>query len=178
MSELVDEADSRSQGHLASTRLKPRWATGTRSASTGIAPSQSRRYFGGGYSLPRAYRDVRPAKAPLNLPSHQVETSGQKFFLKVQGAFSNFMRLKEALAELKPGKKVIFQLNNAFLLDHTVMEYLHDFQHNYEAQGGKCEFIGHEYHDAFSEHPLAARRMNPNTACKFIRSRPPPRTAF
>ncbi len=76
--------------------------------------------------------------------------------------FSNFMALKTALANLKPGKTVIFQLNNAYLIDHTVMEFIHDFQHNYEAQGGQCRFFGMEYHDVFSEHPLAVRRMKRN----------------
>lgn len=76
--------------------------------------------------------------------------------------FSNFMSLKTALANLQPGKMVIFQLNNAYLIDHTVMEFIHDFQHNYEAQGGQCQFFGMEYHDVFSEHPLAVRRMKRN----------------
>ncbi|MDD5581158.1 MAG: SulP family inorganic anion transporter [Methylobacter sp.] len=73
--------------------------------------------------------------------------------------FSNFMALKNALAHLEKGKTVIFQLNNAYMLDHTVMEFIHDFQHDYEAQGGKCEFLGLEYHDTYSRHPLAVRRM-------------------
>ena len=73
--------------------------------------------------------------------------------------FSNFMALKNALATIESGKTVVFQLNDAYLLDHTVMEFFHDFQHNYEGQGGKCQFLGMEYHDAFSEHPLAVRRM-------------------
>ncbi len=59
--------------------------------------------------------------------------------------FSNFMSLKTALANLENGKTVIFQMNNTYLLDHTVMEFLHDFQHNYEGQGGKCVFFGMEY---------------------------------
>jgi hypothetical protein len=72
------------------------------------------------------------------------------------------MSLKTALANLENGKTVIFQLNNAYLIDHTVMEFIHDFQHNYEGQGGQCQFIGMEYHDTFSEHPLAVRRMKRN----------------
>lgn len=76
--------------------------------------------------------------------------------------FSNFMPLKTALAHLENGKTVIFQLNNAYMLDHTVMEFIHDFQHNYERQGGQCKFFGMEYHDTFSEHPLAVRRMKRN----------------
>ncbi|CAA9890459.1 MFS superfamily sulfate permease-like transporter [Candidatus Methylobacter favarea] len=73
--------------------------------------------------------------------------------------FSNFMALKNALASLEKGKTVIFQLNNAYMLDHTVMEFIHDFQHDYEAEGGKCKFLGLEYHDTYSKHPLAVRRM-------------------
>ncbi|MDD5462329.1 MAG: SulP family inorganic anion transporter [Methylococcales bacterium] len=73
--------------------------------------------------------------------------------------FSNFMSLKTALANLEKGETVIFQMNNAYLLDHTVMEFLHDFQHKYEGNGGKCIFYGLEYHDTYSRHPLAARRM-------------------
>lgn len=76
--------------------------------------------------------------------------------------FSNFMSLKTALANLENGKRVMFQLNNAYLIDHTVMEFIHDFQHNYEGQGGQCQFFGMEYHDTFSEHPLAVRRMKRN----------------
>ncbi|MGR9012661.1 MAG: SulP family inorganic anion transporter [Gammaproteobacteria bacterium] len=76
--------------------------------------------------------------------------------------FSNFMSLKTALANLESGKRVMFQLNNAYLIDHTVMEFIHDFQHNYEGQGGQCQFFGMEYHDTFSEHPLAVRRMKRN----------------
>jgi MFS superfamily sulfate permease-like transporter len=76
--------------------------------------------------------------------------------------FSNFMSLKTALANLENGKTVIFQMNNTYLLDHTVMEFLHDFQHDYEGSGGKCVFLGMETHDTYSRHPLAARKMKPN----------------
>ncbi|MCX7088337.1 MAG: SulP family inorganic anion transporter [Methylococcales bacterium] len=74
--------------------------------------------------------------------------------------FSNFIALKNALAQLEPGKRVVFQLNNAYMIDHTVMEFLHDFEHNYATHGGgTCEFIGMETHDTYSKHPLAVRRM-------------------
>ncbi|HEY8098051.1 MAG TPA: SulP family inorganic anion transporter, partial [Methylobacter sp.] len=92
------------------------------------------------------------------------EKDFQTVVVSIVGAaiFSNFMSLKTALANLENGKIVIFQLNNAYLIDHTVMEFIHDFQHSYEGQGGQCRFYGMEYHDTFSEHPLAARRMKPN----------------
>lgn len=81
--------------------------------------------------------------------------------VEIAGAaiFSNFLKLKDALARLENGRKVIFQLNNAYLIDHTVMEYLHHFQHVYESRGGSCRFLGMEYHDTYSRHPLAVRKM-------------------
>jgi MFS superfamily sulfate permease-like transporter len=90
-----------------------------------------------------------------------IESRDGTLVVSIVGAaiFSNFLSLKTALANLEHGKTVVFQLNNAYLIDHTVMEFLHDFQHNYERQGGKCRFLGMEYHDTFSEHPLAVRRM-------------------
>ena len=79
----------------------------------------------------------------------------------IEGAaiFSNFMALKAELAKVLDGQTIVFQLNNAYLLDHTVMEFFHDFQHKYEARGGHCKFLGIEYHDPYSDHPLAARKL-------------------
>ena len=79
----------------------------------------------------------------------------------IQGAavFSNFMALKEALAQIEHGKTLIFDKSAVTLIDHTVMEFFHEFQHDYEAQGGHCEFQGLDAHESFSDHPLAARRI-------------------
>ena len=88
----------------------------------------------------------------------QKEPDAIKVTIEGSAVFSNFMPLKTALANLEKGKTVIFQLNNTYLLDHTVMEFFHHFQHDYELLGGKCEFFGMEYHDAYSEHPLAIRK--------------------
>ncbi len=86
--------------------------------------------------------------------------------IEIRGAaiFSNLLGLKDALMALEPGKTLIFQLNDAYLLDHTMMEFFHDFQHDYEAEGGHCQFVGMEYHEAFADHPLAARRNKQNLA--------------
>lgn len=84
--------------------------------------------------------------------------------IEIVGAaiFSNFLALKSALAGIEKGKKIIFQLTNAYMIDHTVMEFMHDFQHDYEAEGGKCLFLGMDYHDTYSRHPLAVRKMKPD----------------
>ncbi|MDP2902153.1 MAG: SulP family inorganic anion transporter [Methylovulum sp.] len=72
--------------------------------------------------------------------------------------FSNFLPLKQALATLEKGKTIIFDFTEGYLIDHTVMEFIHDFRLNYEAQGGQCQKIGQAL-ETFSDHALAARLM-------------------
>ncbi|MGZ8184956.1 MAG: SulP family inorganic anion transporter [Methylobacter sp.] len=72
--------------------------------------------------------------------------------------FSNFLPLKKALARLEPGKTIIFDFSEGYMIDHTVMEFIHDFRQHYEAQGGHCQKVGHAL-ETFSDHALAARLM-------------------
>lgn len=72
--------------------------------------------------------------------------------------FSNFLPLKQSLATLEQGKTVVFDFSDGYLIDHTVMEFIHDFKLNYEAQGGQCQKIGQAM-ETFSDHALAARLM-------------------
>lgn len=90
----------------------------------------------------------------------QKNTDAEAYILKLQdpAIFSNFLPLKKALSELEAGKTVIIDLSEGFLIDHTVMEFLHDFSHDYEASGGHCEQQGAPI-IPFSGHALAARIM-------------------
>lgn len=72
--------------------------------------------------------------------------------------FSNFLPLKKALAGLEPGKTIIFDFTDGYLIDHTVMEFIHDFRRNYEDRGGHCRKVGKAL-ETFSDHALAARLM-------------------
>jgi MFS superfamily sulfate permease-like transporter len=87
-------------------------------------------------------------------------TNANAYVVEVWDAviFSNFLALKNELAKLDNNKSVFIVLTNTSLIDHTVMEFFHDFEHNYEAHGGSCKFIGLEGHEPYSEHPLAARK--------------------
>ncbi|MDQ7090480.1 MAG: SulP family inorganic anion transporter [Methylococcales bacterium] len=88
------------------------------------------------------------------------ETHSDTFDVELNGSavFSNFLPLKKALNELPRGKKIILNLSNAYLIDHTVMEFFHDFMRDYQLHGGQCEQIGNSIHK-FSDHDLAARLM-------------------
>ncbi len=72
--------------------------------------------------------------------------------------FSNFLSLKSSLTELPRGKTIVIDLSNADFIDHTVMEFIHEFCTDYEKRGGHCEIHGLEVHEPVSAHPLAARR--------------------
>ncbi len=72
--------------------------------------------------------------------------------------FSNFLALKSSLAELPQGKKIVIDLSHADFIDHTVMEFIHEFCEDYEKRGGHCVIHGLEAHEAVSPHPLAARK--------------------
>lgn len=86
------------------------------------------------------------------------EQNTQQLTLKGSALFSNFLPLKAALLLLPKAQKLKFDFTQAYLIDHTVMEFLQQFTGNYEAQGGHCEFIGEAW-QKFSPHQLAARLM-------------------
>lgn len=91
------------------------------------------------------------------------ETDQDNIRVKLNGSalFTNFLPFKKALDQLPAGKNVTLDLSNAYLIDHTVMEYMHDFMHDYESRGGHCQQIGDAIH-SFSDHDLAARLMTPD----------------
>lgn len=91
----------------------------------------------------------------------QTLQSDGAVLIKIQGAaiFSNFLSLKETLAAMEKGKTIIFECSGVTLIDHSVMEFFHEFQHDYQSQGGICELSGLDQHETFSDHPLAARRL-------------------
>lgn len=80
--------------------------------------------------------------------------------IKVSGSaiFSNFISLKSELAALPNGKTVIFDLTDAYLIDHTVMEFIDHYRDDYIARGGRCEIHGLEKHETYADHELAARK--------------------
>jgi len=89
-----------------------------------------------------------------------ITEDGENITMKLvdSAIFANFLPLKKALGALPSGKNVTLDLSNAYLIDHTVMEYFHDFKHDYESDGGHCQQIGDTAH-TYSDHELSARLM-------------------
>lgn len=99
----------------------------------------------------------------LIAPCYRLQTTQEGVWtVKVSGAavFSNFLGLKSQMAALPAGASVTFDVSDAELIDHTVMEFISHFQEDYRARGGRCEISGLNALDALGEHPLAARRRS------------------
>lgn len=79
--------------------------------------------------------------------------------IRVRGSaiFSNFLDLKSALAGWPAGKTVVFDLSDAYLIDHTVMDFIDRFRDDTVARGGHCEIYGIALHKTYGDHVLAAR---------------------
>ena len=72
-------------------------------------------------------------------------------------AFTNLLHLKEKLEAMPAGMDVKIDLRRTRLVDHSAMEFLEGFQHDYERSGGRVSLEGLEGHRSQSAHPLAAR---------------------
>jgi MFS superfamily sulfate permease-like transporter len=104
-------------------------------------------------------RGVSP-KNMLQISYHVEQKDKDTWIFRISGSaiFSNFISLKTEVSEVPEGKTVIFDLTDAYLIDHTVMELIDQFRQDYIAHGGHCEIEGLDRQVPFSEHVLAARR--------------------
>jgi len=104
-------------------------------------------------------RGLKPSNV-FSLAYHVKQTDSQTYHIAVSGAavFSNFISLKSLLADFPEQKTVFFDLTEADLIDHTVMEFIHHFAEEYNHAGGKCEIVGLDDHHSYSDHHLAVRR--------------------
>ncbi|WP_020482899.1 SulP family inorganic anion transporter [Methylomonas sp. MK1] len=89
-----------------------------------------------------------------------LQADADTYHIEVSGAavFSNFITLKSLLADFPQRKIVFFDLTEANLIDHTVMEFIHHFAEDYKQAGGRCEIVGLDDHESYSDHHLSARR--------------------
>lgn len=100
-----------------------------------------------------------PISSMFKAPT-QVSFEGNEYLVEIDKAavFSNFLGIKQKLEEIPVGFHVTIDLKNTKLVDHSVMESLYHFQHDYEASGGKVNIIGLDDHKPASNHHLAARK--------------------
>lgn len=72
--------------------------------------------------------------------------------------FSNYLGLKSKLEAIPSGQHIVLNFNSTCLVDHSVMESIHHFEHDYQEHGGIFEIVGLEEHEPLSKHKLSARK--------------------
>jgi MFS superfamily sulfate permease-like transporter len=102
----------------------------------------------------------------LSISYHVAPEAGNRWVVRVSGSaiFSNFVSLKSELANLPPGGHIVFNLSEAGLIDHTVMEFIHQYRDDYIVQGGSCEILGLDQHTAYGPHAHSARNRPASNA--------------
>ena len=74
--------------------------------------------------------------------------------------FSNWILFKRQIEKLgyEEGKHVVLDLSDTRLVDHTVMEKLHELEIEFQSRGLNLEIVGLDDHTSLSDHPHAARK--------------------
>lgn len=106
-----------------------------------------------------AVNGLRPT-AVVSSGVEVIELPGKKYQMTVTRAavFSNWLGIKRKLDAVGRDAEVTLDLSNARLVDHTVMEKLHELEAEFRAAGGQLHLTGLDEHTGLSAHPLAARK--------------------
>jgi len=101
----------------------------------------------------------KPLKVIFKAPT-SVSFTEDRYLIEIDQAavFTNYPGIKRKLDAIPPGFKVCIDLSKTRLIDHTVMENILHFQHEYEESGGRVDIMGLEGHTPLSEHKAAARK--------------------
>jgi MFS superfamily sulfate permease-like transporter len=79
--------------------------------------------------------------------------------------FSNWLGIRAAiLKEIKDRDEVVLDLSHTRLVDHSVMEKLHELEQELAGSGKRLSVIGLDEHISFSPHPHAARKRPRSTS--------------
>jgi MFS superfamily sulfate permease-like transporter len=74
--------------------------------------------------------------------------------------FTNWLPLKRRIEQLGliDRNRIVLDLSRTKMVDHSVMERLHELEMDFEQAGLQLDVLGLESHQQFSAHPHAARR--------------------
>ncbi|MEZ5046332.1 MAG: SulP family inorganic anion transporter [Chitinophagaceae bacterium] len=100
-----------------------------------------------------------PFRSLFRVPS-SVSFNENDYYVEIEKSalFTNFLGIKSRLEAIPAGMNVTIDLSNTKLVDHSVMENIQHFEHDYTLHGGSVRIIGLENHRALSKHELAARK--------------------
>ncbi|MFN8339268.1 MAG: SulP family inorganic anion transporter [Saprospiraceae bacterium] len=104
-----------------------------------------------------------PLKSLFKVPV-EISFNDNDYYVKIKKSalFTNFIGIKNKLESIPLGFNVTIDLGETKLTDHSVMENLNHFKHDYEASGGHVNITGLDDHKALSKHELASRKKVKN----------------
>ncbi len=89
-----------------------------------------------------------------------ISFEGNEYLVEVNRSaiFTNYLGIKNKLDSIPAGFNITIDLENTKMVDHSVMENLHHFEHDYVQTGGTVTIIGLKEHKPISDHQHSARR--------------------
>jgi len=89
------------------------------------------------------------------------DDGARRMEISKSAVFSNWMGLRTKIISGGLDKKVVIDLSDTRIVDHSVMEKLHELEMDFKASGGELKITGLEAHKPVSDHPTATRRKLP-----------------
>jgi MFS superfamily sulfate permease-like transporter len=98
----------------------------------------------------------------------EVSTQGEDTVVisaKGSAVFMNWIPFRREIEQLGLAERnnVVIDLSETKLVDHSVMEKLHEMEQDFEQAGLRLEIVGLEGHHQLSSHPLATRKKGGST---------------
>lgn len=87
----------------------------------------------------------------------EVDATTTRITARKAAIFSNYIGLKRAIDRVPAPRNVVIDLHQTRLVDHTVMERLHELARDMEHEGRELHVVGLEAHKPVSRDHLAAR---------------------
>jgi MFS superfamily sulfate permease-like transporter len=101
-----------------------------------------------------------PPVRSLFVPAVSINESDENTYVvrvRYAAVFSNWLALRGRVVGLDHGRDVVLDLSETVIVDHTVMEKLHELEKEFEEKNRKLLVTGLEKHSKFSDHPHAGR---------------------
>jgi MFS superfamily sulfate permease-like transporter len=100
-----------------------------------------------------------PVVSLLRLKAGVERRGGETTLVVTDSAvFTTWLALRKRLVALKSEKRVTVDLSRTMLVDHTVMDKLHEMQKEFREAGSELVIGGLDHHRSVSHHPTAAHR--------------------
>lgn len=88
----------------------------------------------------------------------RFEASATRIRVRSAAVFSSWLSLKRSIQKEAETSDVVLDLSESCLIDHTVMEKLHELERDMSISGRILKVVGLDEHRPVSKHPKAARK--------------------